>query len=244
MSPPRGGGASWAHGPPWIASVPAGILLLFWTALTLASPGPTVLLFGARLEQARSLAVDSALARGWRLVATAAESVTFEQTLEEDPEEDAAGPSRVIRVLARFGEEADGVRIELSAHEVESPGLAGEWSADVTDRYGLNLANALSSLRARWDTHRSAPPVPWSHEAPIGRGQAPPSSYPDAAPGSVGTWAYYAEQYARSRGCVLADSGATLESAGAEWERHRVPCQDGSWVHVYCRFGDCTAAPP
>jgi hypothetical protein len=127
MSPPRGGGAPWAPGPPpWIASVPAGILLLFWTALTLASPGPTVLLYGARLEQARSLAVESALARGWRLVATAAESVTFEQTLEEDAEEDAAGPSRVIRVLAHFREEADGVRIQLSAQEVESPGQAGE----------------------------------------------------------------------------------------------------------------------
>ena len=244
MSPPGGGGAPCTHGPPWIASVAAGFLLLVWTVLPLASSGPTVLLYGARLEQARSLAIDSALARGWRLVETAAESVTFEQTLEEDPGEGAPGPLRVIRVLAHFSDEGDGVRIELSAREVESPGRAAEWSADVTDRYGLNLANALSSLRVRWDSHRSTPSVPSSHEVPIGRGLAPPAPNRDAAPGSVGTWAYYAEQYARSRGCVLADSGARLESAGAEWERHRVPCQDGSWVRVYCRFGDCTAAPP
>ena len=244
MSRPRGGGAPWAHGPPWIVRVSAGILLLVWAVLPVASPGPTVLLYRASLEQARSLAVDSALARGWRLVATAAESVTFEQTLEEGPGEGAPEPLRVIRVLAHFSDEGDGVRIQLSAQEVESPGREGERSSDVTDRYGLNLANALSSLRARWDSHRSAPPVPSFREVPIDRGLSPPVPHRDAAPGAVGTWAYYAEQYARTRGCVLADSGARLESAGAEWERHRVPCQDGSWVGVYCRFGDCTAAPP
>lgn len=217
-------------------------MLLLSAAMAAASPGPTVLLYGANLDQARDFAINSALERGWRLVSLPPEGVTFEQTLEGSEDADAPGPSRVIRVSARFSREAGGIRVQLSADEIESPGRAEEWSADVTDRYGLNLANALSSLRARWDSRHPAP-VPWA-------GDPPPTPEPisprmdGAEPlGPVGTWAYYAESYARSRGCLLTDSGARLESAGADWERHRVPCQDGRLLRVFCRFGDCTAAP-
>jgi len=250
------GGEDRTLAPFWFASVSVTIALLVWTALPLASPGPTVLLYGAILEQARHFAIDSALDRGWRLVSATAESVTFEQTLAEDPEKEGSTPLRVIRVLARFSQEGDGVRIQLTAQEVESPGQAEESAADVTDRYGLNLANALSSLRARWDAHRSTTPAPQLtdrasdgfrdgfNDVPQRRDPTPANLDRDESPGRVGTWAYYAERYAQSRGCVLADSGARLESAGAEWECHRVPCQDGSWLRVYCRFGDCTTTPP
>lgn len=251
MKPASGG---WGLGipgfparPRWVTTVPIAVLLLP-AVLVAASPGPTVLLYGADLGQARDLAIGSALERGWRLVSSAADGVTFEQTLEEAEAEEGSGPVRVIRVSARFSPEGGGVRVQLSAQEVEHPGRAGEWFADVTDRYGLNLANALSSLRARWDARfpsqvprRIPDQIPWSDAAtPVPR---PPAAGRGESPGAVGTWAYYAEGYAQSRGCVLTDAGARLESAGSDWERHRVPCQDGRLLRVYCRFGDCTAAP-
>lgn len=225
--------------------VSAAIGLLLWTTLASAAPGPTVLLFGANLDQARSFAVDSAREHGWRLVSMMQEAVIVEQVLEESPQEDRA-PLRVIRVRARFTDEGAGVRVELSAAEVESPGRPEEWSEDVTDRYGLNLANALSSLRTHWDERRS-PSSP-------GTGDPAPVRYPTPAPpapttdptgngGPVGTWAYYAERYAEGVGCVLAEGGARLEAAGADWERHRVPCRNRAAVRVHCRFGDCTGTP-
>lgn len=217
-------------------------VLLLSAALAAASPGPTVLLYGADLGQARDFAISAALERGWRLVSVTGEGVTFEQSLEEPEAEDGSGPVRVIRVLVRINPEGGGARVQLSAQEVEYPGRAEEWSADVTDRYGLNLANALSSLRSRWDA-RVPSQIPRTDVAP--RSSLPTLPLPDRGEslGVVGTWAYYAEGYAQSRGCVLTDTGARLESAGADWERHRVPCKDGRLLHVFCRFGDCTAAP-
>jgi hypothetical protein len=224
------------------------LALLIWAGLVLASPGPTVLLYGATPEQAHDIALYSALERGWHMVASTSNSATFEHALEDGDESGTAGEEgpaslRFIRVRAQFGREADGVRVQLTAEEVTSPGQSGERSVDVTDQYGLNLANALSSLRERWEDRRPAP-TPWAEQRPPG-GDAPRRNWGrDQASGAVGTWAYYAERYAESQGCVLADSGARLESAGAEWERHRVPCQDGRWLQIYCRFGDCTTTPP
>jgi hypothetical protein len=222
-------------------------VLLLSAVLAAPSPGPTVLLYGADPRQARDLAIGSALERGWRLASVTLDGVTFEQTLEGPEAEDGSGPVRIIRVSARFNLEGGGVRVQLSAQEVEQPGRPEEWTADVTDRYGLNLANALSSLRARWDARipsQSPSPTPWSDAAAPSPLPSPPATGRGESLGAVGTWAYYAEDYAQSRGCVLTDAGARLESAGSDWERHRVPCQDGRLLHVYCRFGDCTAAPP
>jgi hypothetical protein len=233
----------------WILCISGTIALVSWTGLAIAALGPSALLYGATLEQARDLAVSSALERGWRLVSSASDSATFEHTLEGGDDTgtaaaEAPASHRVIRVRAQFSREAGGVRVRLSADEITSPGQPEERSADVTDQYGLNLANALSALRERWDGRRPPPAAPTTEMGLPGSDTPRPGPDVSQSSGVVGTWAYYAERYAESQGCVLAASGARLESAGAEWERHRVPCQDGTWLHVYCRFGDCTAAPP
>lgn len=274
-----GGSAPW-----WITRTSTAVLLLLHAISAFGSSGPTVLLFGANLEEIRGLAVDSALWRGWRLISLAPDSAAFEQTLEEAPD-DATHPARVIRVLARFQDESGGVRVQLGAEEIEAPGTSEERSTDVTGRYGLNLTNALNSLRARWDNwhpaltpwtrpgpqantpgtqadpsdlnrglqggllhpgprpHGAIDPSQGDHE-PFGHDGAPTEAEPLGTAARLGTWAYYAEIYAQDRGCSVADSGARLEFAGAEWERHRIPCRDGSWLRVYCRFGVCTAASP
>ena len=225
------------------ARIGTGACLMLATSLALSLQEPSVLLFGATLDQARDLAVSSATHKGWRLLSATPVTAVFEQTLDDSGADDDTGPARVIRVFPRFDEESGGVRVLLRAEEVEQPGSADEWMAEVTARYADNLINALTSLRASWDAAAPARApnagyVPDRGVVP-GQVQSPRSSVPPR----VGTWAYYAEGYVRSRGCALTDSGAELEAAGPDWERHRVSCRDGRQIRVYCRYGDCTGAP-
>jgi hypothetical protein len=204
---------------------------------------PSVLLFGATLDQARELAVSAATAKDWRLLSSTPAGAAFEQTLEDAEVEQGSAPLRVIRIFVRFEWESAGVRVLLRAEEIEMPGSEREWMTDVTARYGDNLTNALSSLRANWDAAASR----GAANAGYLRGQdiVPESvqpQYPSAFP-RVGTWAYYAESYAQSRGCALTDTGAELEAAGQDWEQHLVGCRDGRHMRVHCRYGECTGAP-
>lgn len=212
------------------------------TSLAMSLQEPSVLLFGATLNQARDLAVSSAIDKGWRLLSVTPAAAAFEQTLEDPRGDDDSAPMRVIRVFARFEEESGGVRVLLRAEEVEEPGSEAEWMADATDRYGDNLSHALSRLRANWDAAASARVLSPDdlHDRDVFP-EPTPSQPPTALP-RVGTWAYYAEDYAQSRGCVLSGSGAELEAAGQDWERHLVTCQDGRQIRVYCRYGDCAGA--
>lgn len=228
---------------PTYRSAPLTFLLLLLAGIFPAQADPNVLLFGATLSSARALAMESALQRGWTLVADDSAAITFEQVLEEDAWGET--PTRVIRVHTRFAEESGGVRVVLSADELESPGTGEQWIYDVTDRYAENLGNALSSLRAKWDT---AHPGGSQGTGPVRHRPAPlqppgPHNATTTSQGRVGTWAYYAERYAQSRGCELNEQGAVLEAAGESWEHHRVGCLDGSEMRIRCRYGDCTSAP-
>jgi len=200
---------------------------------------PNVLLFDATVDAARTLAVDSALRKGWDLVDLDAEHVTFEQVLEDD--ESGEAPLLLIRIHADFVEEASGTRVLLRAEEVELPDSPDEWVYDVTTELGDNLDHALSKLRARWDRGRAgadAADAEHTHRPPLPAGEVDG----DSGEATVGTWAYYAERYAESRGCNLGDQGAVLEGSGRGWEDHRIRCLDGSVMHVRCRDGDCTGA--
>lgn len=220
-----------------------GCLLALCAALSAAAQQPSVLLYGATLDAGRQFAVDSALVRGWRVLSVGAESAVFEQTLEEAEDEQSESPSRVIRVFAWFAPESAGLRVYLRAEEIENPDTDEEWASDVTGAYTDNLIHALSSLRASWD--RASPGQALRPESPTAQPRSPDPARASIRTSSarLGTWAYYAERYAQSRGCELADSGAELEAAGQEWEQHLVSCQDGRKLRVHCRYGDCTAAP-
>ncbi len=217
------------------ALVTLAVAILTWAACARASDAPSVFLFGAGLDQARSLAMESAHRQGWTISAITVDEAAFEQVLEGSTSEDGGIPDKVIRIIARFSPEAEGVRVGLRAQEIAEPGGEGEWSTDVTARYRDNLTNALARLLVSWD--RATPAIqrhPAAFEAP-GSGES-------AATGEIGTWAYYAEDYARRSGCSLGDRGARLIGSGPEWERHRVYCADGSVLDVMCRYGECTGA--
>jgi hypothetical protein len=144
---------------------------------------------------------------------------------------------RLVRIVAEFAEESDGIRVYLRADEVESLDTGEEWLTDVTGRYERNLMNALSSLRVKWDDRRvTLPPPSLEGTAPVTSAAAPPDA------GEGGAWAYYAELYTQGLGCDPSDTGTVLESAGPDWERYRVYCRSGAQVRVECRYGECSEA--
>jgi hypothetical protein len=58
-------------------------------------------------------------------------------------------------------------------------------------------------------------------------------------PSESGVWAYYAEHYARIRGCTLNDQGSELVEKASYSETHRVHCEDGKTFLVRCNAGVC-----
>jgi hypothetical protein len=55
----------------------------------------------------------------------------------------------------------------------------------------------------------------------------------------TGTWAYYAEQYARLRGCEVTDQGAELIESRSNSEILKVPCYGADSFLVKCQNGVC-----
>ena len=55
----------------------------------------------------------------------------------------------------------------------------------------------------------------------------------------TGSWAYYAEQYARLRGCSVAGQGSILIESRSDGEIHKVPCQGSDSFLVKCQNGVC-----
>ena len=58
-------------------------------------------------------------------------------------------------------------------------------------------------------------------------------------PSGTGTWAYYAEQYARLRGCNVTAQGAQLIETRADGEIHKVPCTGTDSYLLKCQNGVC-----
>jgi len=54
-----------------------------------------------------------------------------------------------------------------------------------------------------------------------------------------GLWAYYAEDYARLRGCALSDAGAVLLQETPSYELHEVHCAGGPNFLLRCQGGVC-----
>ncbi|EGV18574.1 hypothetical protein [Thiocapsa marina] len=219
-----------------IAPIAFGFLALGIAAASV----PSILLYGATPDQARDFAIETAYSRGWSVPTVGATTAGFEQVLEEGDPDNPRAPRDLIRISASFVEETAGTRVLLRAREIRISATGEEWSTDVTERYAENLGNALSSLRRKWDEYREAAGIGAREPA---RSPPPRPDSPDRYAGTeaLGTWTYYAERYAESRGCVLTDMGTVLEATGPEWERHRVPCRNGRSLRVYCRLGDCSA---
>lgn len=250
----------------WPAGRLMGLFLLALACLTEArgAPGqaPSTLLLHARLAEALTFAAQMARQRGWTVVESGPASMTFEQSLDLDPD----GSIALLRITASGAESPGGVTLSLAAQEVRPAEGRAE---DVTQRYRDNLVNALDSLASKWglrpeaDAGTQGPPTAPAPQARVAglpilaqpnpipnpiedpamplRPAAVPVKTSSTHP-KVGAWAYYAERHAQLRGCTLGDLGAVLEDWVGGDELHRVFCDDGRQVLVRCVAGSCADA--
>lgn len=217
---------SWHH---WALTL--GLIAAFSGVRAEPPPLPSTRLFGASVSQARQVVTESAVRRGWAVDELRHGAVVLERITEietEDPSEQAVVLIRIEALLR--GEGGDAV-VSLRAVQVDAPETPAERAREITDRYRDNLARALDALRNRWELSLTVEEPRAEHDPPRASGQP-----------SLGTWAYYAERYARESGCQLADTGAVLVSSDADTELHRVDCRGGAPIWVRCHLGRCAAA--
>jgi hypothetical protein len=234
-----------------------------------SAQAPSTLLLRAQLVEALAFATQTASQRGWTVVSSGPASVTFEQPLSPDPDGSVAllritaigvdSPGGVaVSLAAQEVRPAKGMAEDVTQRYRDNllnalDSLASKWGL----RPGAG-AGALAPPTAAASQVRvapiSAPSPPISAPAPTS-----PQAYSIAVPAvplrqgvvtaetsaphlMVGTWAYYAERHAQSRGCTLGDQGAVLEERFGENELHRVYCVDGRQVLVHCVAGTCADA--
>jgi hypothetical protein len=213
-----------------------------------ASTDPAVFIANASAARVKALALDTALQRGWTLVESNPDQVLFETQLDQPASAGPAGatapPTTQLRIQIRLQQTSTGTLVSASAEEHWWMGTERAWSSDVTKPYKDNLQRALRSLQQRWQSfakaddasstsarskldstgNAAAPAEPLAPYAAALQTDDPP----------IGLWAYYAERYAQSRGCRLADRGAVLAQQRLGAEIHRVYCSNQPPLIVRC----------
>ena len=235
----------------------AALLLAGCAGAWAAGEWPGIFLEAATVPRVKALALDSALAKGWHVAASGADFAVFETLLEEPASRgppDAVPPDfTLLRIRTEFVKTPAGVNAYLSAEEPGYAGTPREWRADVTSEYRGNLGKALEHLQAHWNEIRRSGPretiagpdeaqvrvLPPESDQPVLEPRSDPTADTTPADIDVGTWAYYAEQFALEHGCDIADTGAELIAADALGERHRVRCKNGPPLVVHCDGGAC-----
>lgn len=210
------------------------LLILSAAPAAPASAEPSVLIENSTASRIKGLALDTALARGWKLVDSASRWAIFETPLDQPASDGPGGieppDTTELRIRVSFEQLTAGALVSIKAEEIWWSGTANEWRTDVTRLYQENLQDALASLQQRWTSFVATSPV--FPEAVV----ATDATFGDRP---VGLWAYYAERYASAAGCNLDDRGATLVSTSGNAELHRVFCTERSPVTVQCDANGC-----
>jgi len=142
------------------------------------SNNPQVFLAGANIEQAKGLAMGSAVSKGWGVASSSDSTLVLERQLNEAAAESVApGLSRAptpprVQVTSDFYQRDGGVDVVLSATVVAADPEKGESRQDFTETYRDDLERSLASLHSTWSRSRgvvasAAPPIPASTEVPL-----------------------------------------------------------------------------
>jgi hypothetical protein len=107
-------------------------------------------------------------------------------------------------------------------------------AAPVENRSAGSVATGAAAVTAAGSASTAPPPQP-----PAAPGGAPNGMLALNRSGATGVWSYYAEHYAKIRGCALTAEGAVLEEKKPEYEMHRVYCEGGQTFLVKCNAGTC-----
>ncbi len=115
---------------------------------------PQVLLPGATMQDARSVAMASARTRGWDILVADANRLVLERPLPAELPQaqalrSALAPPR-MQVQTDIVERRDGAIVALQAFALTNPGTAEEQRIDYTSEYENQLLVSLSSLSSSW----------------------------------------------------------------------------------------------
>lgn len=139
---------------------------------------PQVFLPGANVDQAKGMAMGSAVSKGWQVASTSDNALVLERELNEAAAESvAAGSSRSttpprVQVTSDFFPRNGGVDVVVSAEVVTNDVEKGEQRQDFTESYRADLERSLTSLRQTWERSGSrvasgTPPLPTSKDVPL-----------------------------------------------------------------------------
>lgn len=137
---------------------------------------PQTLLAGARLPQARSVAMANARTKGWSVREAHQNQVLLERPLPRESLQalglgaDAIPP--LAQVQTNLVEQNDGVIVGLRSFIIKNPGSSGEQRLDATANFHDDLLASLASLQTAWATTRTQ----------LAREMPRPSGSPAAAP--------------------------------------------------------------
>jgi hypothetical protein len=115
---------------------------------------PQITLPGAKLEQARSVAMAAARTKGWDIVSADANRVLLERPLPPGLPQAQALPSPLaaprMQVATNLVERGDGTTVALSAAVLTNPGTPDEQVIDYTADFENELLASLGSLSSAW----------------------------------------------------------------------------------------------
>jgi len=134
--------------------------------------GPKTLLPGADVQQAKSLAMGSAVSKGWNIVEASDNGLLMRRALDTATAESVVGaPVRNASIDVRTGfvQRQEGVEVVVGAAVIADKGNKAKETIDFTDSYKNELEQSLDSLRMAWEKNRwriaSATPPPRTKEA-------------------------------------------------------------------------------
>jgi hypothetical protein len=155
------------------------------------------------------------------------------------PPAPVARPAPQPQVAARAAPSAAAPAADSAARTAASAGtVAPTIAAPASPRTAAEAATP-SALRPGPSPGGSLPgPAPIAPTAPVEVGGSNEMLVLNQG-SRKGLWSYYAEDYARLRGCKLGDRGAVLLQDTDGYELHEVQCVGGANVRVRCRGGVC-----
>lgn len=156
---------------------------------------PQTFLAGADVEQAKSLAMGSAVSKGWKVVDSAGDKLVVRRQISPQTAQSIAGEpvsSAVIEVRSDFFPRQGGVDVLVGAAMVANAGSESQRNIDFTESYRDDLNRSLNSLQRAWADNSTrvasaTPPLPTRLEAPgtdVSDTQVSAGSEPVAASGS------------------------------------------------------------
>lgn len=122
---------------------------------------PWILLTGAEVEQAKSLAMGAAVTKGWKITDTSGNKLLIRRPLSTTQAKAIAGEpvsKAAVEVRTDFDKRRAGVAVMVTAamvaDKITDKGKKSPLRIDVTDSYGKGLSHSLSALRRSWWKNR------------------------------------------------------------------------------------------